>query len=109
MEDILVKECRSHSCDLNVFNQLDSSKLVALTTKEFSKILSDKFSPGEVAYIKEKRMKALNNIAAKKHREKERRKDLTTELEFDNLVIERNELIKEKKNLQLQLLILKQQ
>ena len=107
MEDILVKEWRSHSCGLNVLNLLDPGKLVALTTKEFSTVLSDKLSPAEVAFIKEKRMKALNNIAAKKHREKERRKERTIELELNDLVIERDELIKEKNNLQLQLLSLK--
>eukprot|EP00800_Vazella_pourtalesii_P018165 TRINITY_DN5747_c0_g2_i1.p1 TRINITY_DN5747_c0_g2~~TRINITY_DN5747_c0_g2_i1.p1 ORF type:complete len:111 (-),score=14.47 TRINITY_DN5747_c0_g2_i1:136-468(-) len=109
MEDMLVKEWRTDSCDLNVLNLVDSERLVSLTTKEFSTMLEDKFSPAEVAFIKEKRMKALNNIAAKKHREKERKKDRIIELELNNLVIERDELIKEKESLQLQLLTLKQQ
>ncbi|KAI6655729.1 hypothetical protein LOD99_1871 [Oopsacas minuta] len=104
LEPILIKGWRIYYGEQNFLSLLDPVKLAKLTSKDFSMIISEKFSPTEVAFIREKRMKALNNIAAKKHREKERSSERNIELELDKLKMKRDALLEEKLNLQNQLL-----
>ena len=103
LELILVNGWKKTLRDDNFLSLLDPLKLVKLSTEEFSMVLAKSLTPSEIAFIREKRMKALNNIAAKRHREKERTNYHKSELELTKLQMERNELIQEKKILQNQI------
>ena len=100
LELILVNGWKKLFKDDNFLGLLDPLKLSMLSTENFNMIISKSFSPSEIAFIREKRMKALNNIAAKKHREKERNNCQVFERELKKLELERDELLQEKTILQ---------
>ena len=86
----------------NILNLLDPIKLAQLTSYDFAQILTSSFTAAEIAFIREKRMKALNNIAAKRHREKERMDNKRIQNEIMQLQKQKDELSKEKLLLQLE-------
>ena len=103
LELILVNGWKKYLKDDNLLTLLDPLKLVKLSADEFSVVLTRSFTTSEIAFIREKRMKALNNVAAKRHREKERTNCLKFEFELTKLQLERDELLREKSMLQNQI------